>query len=159
MAGAAAGAAAAGAGGYAPAPSGEDAAGAKGGSMKGTRACRFWQSGQCRKGDKCDFAHPGEAGAGAAGGTPTAKRDGEGGGGGDAGGAAAAASSPGENRAAGREKTVPCRFFMRGHCKSGNRCTFAHERINKSKPDKGGENKKKQQQNNNSGGAVQVESR
>ena len=98
-----------------------DAGGGAGG-RQGTRPCRYWQLGKCRRGDACDFVHAGDA----------------------RGNRAGICSTGAENcptdcpTNAATNAATPCRFFLRGRCKSGRRCAFAHDESarEKAKADK-----------------------
>ena len=84
-----------------------DAGGA--GGRQGTRPCRYWQLGKCRRGDACDFVHAGDAG------------------GNRAGASTGAEICPTICPTNAATNATPCRFFLRGRCKSGRRCAFAHD--------------------------------
>ena len=73
------------------------------------RVCRFWQQGECRRGDSCNFAHPGARGGGGGG----SGGGGFGGGGGRQGGAGGA--------------TGICHAWQRGNCQRGDSCRYLHE--------------------------------
>ena len=104
-------------GGRDPDAGGDDSAPAKrsrrdagAGARRGTRTCRYWQLGKCRRGDACDFVHEGDAGGNRTGPPST--------------GAEICPTISPTNAAT---NATPCRFFLRGRCKSGRRCAFAHD--------------------------------
>ena len=104
-------------GGGDPDAGGDDSAPAKrsrrdagAGARRGTRPCRYWQLGKCRRGDARDFVHEGDAG-GERTGPP----------------ATGAEICPTISPTNAATNATPCRFFLRGRCKSGRRCAFAHD--------------------------------
>lgn len=77
---------------------------------KSTTTCHFYAVGNCKKGSDCPFNHPSKSQA--------EVEDGE------ANGAQAAAfskQSPGDTRS-----LVPCKYQLRGGCRNGDACPYAH---------------------------------
>ena len=113
-------------GGRDPGAGGDDSAPAKrqrrdaggAGGRQGTRPCRYWQLGKCRRGDACDFVHAGDAG------------------GNRAGASTGAETCPTISPTNAATNATPCRFFLRGRCKSGRRCAFAHDESAREKAKK-----------------------